>query len=331
MFNKGHGIILKYIRMGGEGNGTPLQYSCLETPMDRGAWWATVHGVATSRTRLSDFTFTFHFHALEKEMATHSSILAWRIPGTEEPGGLLSMGSHRVGHDWSDWAAAEAAAACKNESFSISPSVIYLSTQGYTAQSGTLGRSWCLLYSHSFEILMNQCLCIFYYALEICTADDNACRWSAMGLPYKVELIHLSNSQGLVTPQKELKLNLEPRRINSIFPIDIISFTITPVERYLAKWLSIKLSEAHFVGGKKWLVSEITCPNQGVMLKSPSFLGSWVWRSLSHAQLEPLRQKLIAMELHLSLSLVLGRAAHPPSADFHLKHKASLVSESVIS
>ena len=83
----------------GEGNGTPLQYSCLENPMDGGAWWAAVHGVAKSRTRLSDFTFTFHFHALEKEMATHSSVLAWRIPGTAEPGGLPSMGSHRVGHD----------------------------------------------------------------------------------------------------------------------------------------------------------------------------------------------------------------------------------------
>ena len=86
----------------GEGNGTPLQYSCLENPMDGGAWWATVHGVAKSRTQLSDFTLTFHFHALEKEMATHSSVLAWRIPGTGEPGGLPSMGSHRVGHDWSD-------------------------------------------------------------------------------------------------------------------------------------------------------------------------------------------------------------------------------------
>ena len=80
-------------------NGTPLQYSCLENPMDGGAWWAAVHGVAGRRTRLSDFTFTFHFHALEKEMATHSSVLAWRIPGTGEPGGLLSMGSHRVRHD----------------------------------------------------------------------------------------------------------------------------------------------------------------------------------------------------------------------------------------
>ena len=83
----------------GEGNGTPLQYSCLENPMDEGAWWATVHGVAKSWTRLSVFTFTVHSHALEKEMATHSSVLALRIPGTGEPGGLPSMGSHRVGHD----------------------------------------------------------------------------------------------------------------------------------------------------------------------------------------------------------------------------------------
>ena len=74
--------------------------------MDGGAWWATVHGVAKSRIRLSVFTFTFHFHALEKEMATHSSVLSWRIPGTGGPGGLPSMGSHRDGHDWSDLAAA---------------------------------------------------------------------------------------------------------------------------------------------------------------------------------------------------------------------------------
>ena len=76
----------------GEGNGSPLQDSCLENPLDGGAWQAAVHGVAKSRTQLSDFTFTFHFHALEKEMATHSSVLAWRIPGTGEPGGLPSMG-----------------------------------------------------------------------------------------------------------------------------------------------------------------------------------------------------------------------------------------------
>ena len=82
----------------GEGNGNPLQYSLLENPMDGGSWWAAVHGVAKSRTRLSNY-FLFSFHALEKEIATHSSVLAWTIPGTGEPGGLPSMGSHRVRHD----------------------------------------------------------------------------------------------------------------------------------------------------------------------------------------------------------------------------------------
>ena len=94
---------------GGEGNGNQLPYSCLENPMDGGAWWAAVPGVSKSRSQLSDFTFPFHVHALEKEMAAHSSVLAWRIPGTGEPGGLPSMGSHRVRHDWSDLAAAAAA------------------------------------------------------------------------------------------------------------------------------------------------------------------------------------------------------------------------------
>ena len=88
----------------GEDNGSPLQYSCLENPMDRGAWWAAVHGAAKSWTRLSDFSFTFYFHALEKEMATHSSVLAWRIPGMAEPSGLPSMGLHRVRHGWCDLA-----------------------------------------------------------------------------------------------------------------------------------------------------------------------------------------------------------------------------------
>ena len=79
-------------QLDGEGDGTPLQYSCLENPMDGRAWWAAVLGVAKSRTRLSGFTFTFHFPTLEKEMATHSSVLAWRIPGTGEPGGLPRWG-----------------------------------------------------------------------------------------------------------------------------------------------------------------------------------------------------------------------------------------------
>ena len=83
----------------GEGNGTLLQYSSLENSMDGGAWWAAVHGIAKSWRRLSNCTFAFHLHALEREMATHSSVLTWRIPGTAEPSGLQSMGSHRVGHD----------------------------------------------------------------------------------------------------------------------------------------------------------------------------------------------------------------------------------------
>ena len=102
---------LIFMYLSGEGNGTPLQYSCLENPMDGGAWWAAVHEFAKSLTQLSNFTFTFHFHALEKEMATHARVLAWRIPGTGKPGGLPSMGSHRVGHDWRDLAAA---AACSS-------------------------------------------------------------------------------------------------------------------------------------------------------------------------------------------------------------------------
>ena len=85
------------VKFTGEGNS--CQYSCLENPMDGGAWQAVVHGVTKSRARLSDFTFTFYFHALEKAMAPHSSILAWRIPRTEEPSGLLSMGLYKVGHD----------------------------------------------------------------------------------------------------------------------------------------------------------------------------------------------------------------------------------------
>ena len=99
----------------GEGNSTLLQYSCLENPKDGRAWKAAVHGVAEGWTRLSYFTFTFYFHALEKEMATHSSVLAWRIPGTGEPVGLPSMGSHRVRHNLSDLAAAAAAAAAAAE------------------------------------------------------------------------------------------------------------------------------------------------------------------------------------------------------------------------
>ena len=111
LFYKNIYLIIWLYQIFGEGNDTPLQYSCLENPTEGGAWWAAVHGFPRSPTRLSDFTFTFHSHAL-KEMATHSSVLAWRIPGTEEPGGLLSMGSHRVGHDWSNLAAAAPNLSC---------------------------------------------------------------------------------------------------------------------------------------------------------------------------------------------------------------------------
>ena len=127
----------------GEGNGTPLQYSCLENPMDGGAWWAAVHGLTKSQTRLSDFTFTFHFPALEKEMVTHSSVLAWRIPGLREPGGLPSMGSHRVGHDWGDLAAAAAAAAA----------ALRVGKLGWNIKLKT---HWLLLFSHW---VMSMTLC----------------------------------------------------------------------------------------------------------------------------------------------------------------------------
>ena len=110
--------------------------------MDRGSWWAVVYGVTKSQTRLSDFTFTFLSHALEKEMATHSSVLVWRIPGTVEPGGLLSMGLHRVGHDWSDLAAA---AACSR--YLVFHYVLYL------------------LFSYFFLVLFNCYLTFLMYSL----------------------------------------------------------------------------------------------------------------------------------------------------------------------
>ena len=130
----------------GEGDGTRLQYSCLENPMDGGARWAAVHGVAQSQTGLSDFTFTFHFHALEKEMATHSSVLAWRIPGTGERGGLPSMGSHRVGHDWSDLAvaAAEAIYSMAPHSSTLAWKIPWTEEPGRLQSMGSLrvGQDW---------------------------------------------------------------------------------------------------------------------------------------------------------------------------------------------
>ena len=136
-----------------EGNGTPLQYSCLENPTDGGAWWAAVHGVAKSRTRLSDFTFTFHFHALEREMATHSRVLAWRIPGTVEPGGLPSMGSHRVGHYWHDLAAA----AGKKKSLLVENHLSYFASLCFWPMIWQNSSAW------AFNTLIHS-LCLFYSA-----------------------------------------------------------------------------------------------------------------------------------------------------------------------
>ena len=120
----------------------PTQCSCLENPRDGGAWWAAVHGVAKSRTWPSDFTFTFHLHALEKERATHSSVLVWRIPGTGDPGGLPSRGSHRVGHDWSDLAAAESirrGRAIKNHQKAIGKEIMGEVTSGLLGPALVIG------------------------------------------------------------------------------------------------------------------------------------------------------------------------------------------------
>ena len=146
---------------------------------------AAVHGVAKSQTRLSDFTFTFHLHALEKEMATHSSVLAWRIPGTGEPGGLLSMGSHRVGHDWSDLAAA-AALSCWSFSFALGHGISFFGriqhfpVDGCSAAGGNFGvlagederTSFysAILKLSKYIFKRNVCTCIFRNVHKTITA-----------------------------------------------------------------------------------------------------------------------------------------------------------------
>ena len=155
-------IVLIYVLLSAvfrEGDGNPLQYSCLGNPTDGGAWWATVHWVTKSRTRLSDFAFTFHFHSLEKEMATHSSVLAWRIPGTGEPGGLLSVGSHRVGHGWSDFLAAAVAAAVLEKNimilFSINSFGLHYRYVFISALNSSISQT-CLIFYKSKSIHFSQ-------------------------------------------------------------------------------------------------------------------------------------------------------------------------------
>ena len=137
--------------------------------MDRGAWWAAVHGVAKSQTRLSDFPFTFHFHALEREMATHSSVLVWRTPGTGEPGGLLSMGSHRVGHDWSDLAATAIAAAgymmnCNNLNLGTDSFVPFCSDFG--AQENKVSHCFHCFLSISHEVMGLDAMILVFWMLS---------------------------------------------------------------------------------------------------------------------------------------------------------------------
>ena len=164
-----------------DSNGTSLQYFCLENPMDGEAWWAAVRGVAKSREWLSDFTFNFHFHALEKEMATHSSVLAWRIPGIGETGGLPSMGSRRVGHDWSDLAVA-ADNILKSRGITL-PTKVRPSSQSYGFSSSQV-RMWELDYKESW---VPKKLCFWTVVLEKTLGSPLDCK--------EIQLVHPKGNQ----------------------------------------------------------------------------------------------------------------------------------------
>ena len=149
--------------------------------MDGGAWWAAVHGVARSWTRLSNFTLTFHFHALEEEMTTHSSVLAWRIPWTEEPGGLLSMGSHRVGHDWSDLAAAAADVSVALSSFFYDPMYVGNLNSGSSAFSKSSLNIW----KFTVHVLLNPGLENFeHYFTSVWDEYNFVVVWAFFGIAF---------------------------------------------------------------------------------------------------------------------------------------------------
>ena len=195
--------------------------------MDWGAWWAAVHGATKSRTRLSDFTFTFHFPALEKEMATHSSVLAWRIPGTGEPGGLPPMGLHRVGHDWSDLAAAAAAV------------LVYLSGFLFPLLWNP-GVSFCLVNN---ELLLRRC---FSFQRFMLFAQGK----SKQSNKNRIQLLQENLTQSSVGPLSKIIMSLSALKENHL--------AVTIYWAYICK------AQCHILGIPWWvcqsLLSAMTCP-----------------------------------------------------------------------
>ena len=155
--------------------------------MDGGAWWALVHGIAKSWTQLSEFTFTFHFHALEKEMATHSSVLALRIPGMGEPGGLQSMGSHRVGHDWSDFAASSLLITDYSKILTVFVLIIYTLSFVNTNHGLELSVFW-------YEFYLQICIFSKFY-FYCCLALEF---WNSVFFPRALFSIASSHPQEMV-------------------------------------------------------------------------------------------------------------------------------------